>query len=197
MEPEGVSNPQSAIRNPQSRRWIWYFVVLAVLSMVSVGMLIAFNLGQQLRPEQVEAARALWEENKPRDYRLQWSKKGNSTATYVVWVRNGRVQAVIEKQDEKADDQQGRRLEPRLYADYDMPALFGFLETFLEMDRKPGSPRAFNKGTFDPEDGHLLHYVRSVMGKGERIEITNVKLQPEPAGTPIPSFLWRDIRDKK
>ena len=42
---------------------------------------------------------------------------------------------------------------------------------------KLGSPRTFTSVLFDPVDGHLIHYVRSVASKRERQEIT-VRLTP-------------------
>ena len=44
------------------------------------------------------------------------------------------------------------------------------------MDHAPDSPRVFATARFDPQDGHLTHYVRSVMSTRQRIEI-NARLQ--------------------
>ena len=64
-----------------------------------------------------------------------------------------------------------------------MPALYGFIEEFMQQDSQPGSPRTFTNVLFDPVDGHLIHYVRSVASKRERVEIT-VRLTPLPAAAP-------------
>jgi hypothetical protein len=51
-------------------RWAAFFVVLGVLAALAVTLPIFYNLGQQLRPEQLEAARRRWRENGPADYDL-------------------------------------------------------------------------------------------------------------------------------
>jgi hypothetical protein len=53
-----------------------------------------------------------------------------------------------------------------------MPALFRFIEGFLKEDAKADSPRTYTVATFDPDDGHLVHFVRRVSGTTERLEIT-------------------------
>ena len=50
-------------------------------------------------------------------------------------------------------------------------------------DREPGGPRAFVKATFDAGDGHIVHYVHSVMKTRERLEVT-VTLRPVTASSP-------------
>ena len=66
-----------------------------------------------------------------------------------------------------------------------MTALMDDIETFLEEDTEPGRPRTYSVATFDPVDGHLVRYVRRVMGTSERIEI-NVQLKKvgEPRAGP-------------
>jgi hypothetical protein len=151
----------------QSRGWVWFFVVLAILSAVAIGVQVWFNLRQQLTRDQLEAARALWKEKGPADYDLQYTKKGSVSGTFEVRVRGGRVVSAT---------MDGQPLERRLYAFSDMPGLFDDLERFLEMDSAPGSPRTFTKATFDMAgDGHLIHYIRSVMSTRQRVEI-NVRL---------------------
>ena len=80
----------------------------------------------------------------------------------------------------------GQPQEERLYRYQDVPALFSFLEEFLERDSQPGSPRVFATARFDAQDGHLIHYVRSVMSTRERQEI-DVKLEPVRGQEPAPS----------
>ena len=45
-----------------------------------------------------------------------------------------------------------------------MPALFENLDAFLDEATKPNKPRTYMRASFDPEDGHLRHFVRRVMG---------------------------------
>jgi Family of unknown function (DUF6174) len=158
----------------QNRGWIWYFVILGLLTAVAVGVLLTFNLQQQLKADQVEAARRLWDAKGPANYDMSYTQKGSAPGKFRVQVRNKKPISVI---------RDGQPLEERLYRYSDMPALFGFIEDSLRRDAEPGKPRTFTVATFDPDDGHLIHYVRRVMGGTERIEIT-VELHPvsEKAG---------------
>src|SRR5262245_28870815 len=98
----------------RNRGWIWYFVILAVLTVTSITILIWYNLKHQLKPEHLAQARALWKQHEPRDYHLKYTKKGSATGTLEVEVHNGRVQKVT-------DD--GRPLERRQYEYHSMDAL--------------------------------------------------------------------------
>jgi len=154
-----------------NRGWIWFFAGLAVLAVAAVSLNVWYNLRQQLKPEDLEQAKALWKAHGPLDYDLHYTEQGSVTATYEVRVRRGRV--VYAEPDPRPLEQK------RAY--YGMPALFGYLERFLECDREPGAPRTFTQATFDPQDGHLIRYVRRVMGTRERLEI-NVRLEPVADG---------------
>ena len=154
-----------------NRGWIWYFVILAVLSVVAVSLLSFFNLKQQLKPEQLEEAKRLWNARGPASYDMVYTQKGSAPGTFKVQVRNKKVISAI---------RDGQPLEDRLRRYSDMPALFGFIEDFLKKDAQPGQPRTFTVASFDSDDGHLTHYIRRVMGGTERIEIT-VQLQPLPS----------------
>ena len=73
----------------KSRTWVWYFIVLAVLTATSVTILVTFNLRQQLKPEQLAAAKALWKEKGPRDYTMTYRQMvGGEPETFVVVVRD-------------------------------------------------------------------------------------------------------------
>ena len=170
-----MSNPTGDIRGPVSRPrgWVWFFVALAALTVVAITLNWQFNLSQQLRREQLNAARADWKRHGPVDYDLEFAKEGSVTGTYSVRVRKGKVvSATLD----------GRSLEPRLYPTCHMDALFDDIERFLEMDQQPGSPRAYNVAAFDVHDGHLLRYVRSVSSTGQRVDIRVNSLTPVAAG---------------
>ena len=156
-----------------NRNWIWYFVGLAVLTVISLSILIAFNLSQQLTLKQLETARELWKRNGPQNYDMEYKQQGGASETRKVQVREGKVVLAVSN---------GQILEERLFRYSDMNALFGFVEDFLREDAQPGKPRRFCVATFDPVDGHLVHYVRRVLGTEERLEIT-VFLQPLPHST--------------
>jgi hypothetical protein len=153
-----------------NRGWIWFFAILSILAVIFIGIQIWYNQRQQLTPEQLRDARARWAEKGPHDYDLQYTiKKIDATETFDVKVRGGKVTSVV---------MNGQlQLEPWQYRYHSIPALFGFIDDFLQIDSQPGSPRTFAVASFDPEDGHLIHYVRSVMSKRERQEMT-VKLLP-------------------
>lgn len=149
-----------------NRRWIWFFVVLIVLSVAAVTSLIVYNLRQQLKPEQIAVARRLWREKKPDSYQLAYTiKKGTDARaeSFVVRVRDRKAVSVT---------LDGRPLEKRLFEHYVMDALLDFINDSLESDAKPGRPRTFTRGIFDPASGALRWYVRRVMGGSERVEIT-------------------------
>ena len=64
----------------QSYRWVWYFVVLGVLTVSACTILVWYNLRQQLKQEDLQAARALWKLNRPPDYDLIYSKRGSASS---------------------------------------------------------------------------------------------------------------------
>jgi Family of unknown function (DUF6174) len=150
-------------RRRHGRAWIWFFVVLGVLAATAAVISVVTSLRQQLTPQQLHAAQERWRQHGPRDYDMEYTfKRGEATDTFRVQVRGGKVVALT---------QNGRPLEERLHHYYDMPGLFGWIEDFLDQDRQPGRPRVFATASFDPVDGHLQRYVRSVMSSQERQEI--------------------------
>ncbi|GIW80546.1 MAG: hypothetical protein KatS3mg105_2353 [Gemmatales bacterium] len=151
----------------KNRIWIWYFVLLGILSVALTGFLIAFNLKQQLTLEDLHRARRLWEEKGPKDYDMTYKKIMERSEVFEVKVRGGNVVSVT---------LDGRPISGDLKY-HSMRALFGYIERFLEMDAKPNSPRTYTVATFDEEDGHLRRYIRSVTATRHRVEIV-VDLKP-------------------
>ena len=134
----------SALKN---RRWIWVFVVFFGLAIVATVILIAYNLGQQLKPEQLAAARQLWNEKGPRSYTMAYTVRRNESEDldhYVVKVVNRRV---------VASEFNGRPEEPGRFGYRGMDSLFDDIERFQTQDREPGKPRVFVRAIFDPKDG--------------------------------------------
>jgi hypothetical protein len=162
--PDGSNgtSPVAAVPH-RSRSWIWFFAFLTVLAVAWLSGLFFFYRQQQLKPQELADAQTRWQEHGPRDYDLEYTQKGVNPSEFQIQVRQGKV--VSAKRN-------GQPLEPRLYPFYDMEALFSYIETFLEQDSQPGRPRTYTIGSFDPEDGHLLHYVRRVMGSLEQVDIT-------------------------
>jgi hypothetical protein len=167
-----MDTPQLASTNgpparPKNRAWVWYFVILIVLTIAATTTLFVFNIKQQLTPEQLAAATALWKAKGPASYDMEYTKQlGTEEEKYFVEVRKGEVVSV------KMNDQP---IEERLYRYHSMLALFSFIEQFQKIDREPGRPRAFVRADFDATDGHIQRYVRSVSGTRERVQIVVTK----------------------
>lgn len=165
-----MSTPAAGRTN---RGWIWYFVILAFLTVLATTILVVYNLNQQLKPEQLEKAWQVWKEQGPHSYHLVYTIKINepsSTDHYDVKVKDTAViQAAVNGQQEPAN---------RLHY-YGMEKLFGYIDSNLERDQKKGQPRTYTRALFDPDHGGLRSYVRRVMGSKERVEITVEKLAAE------------------
>jgi hypothetical protein len=160
----------------RKRRWISFFVVLGLLAASAAAVEMWFNLKQQVTVAAVNAAEERWRAKGPSNYNLEYVFKTlNNTDQYKVQVRSKQV--ISARRNDLP-------LEPARYRYCSMPYLFEIVEDFLREDSKEGAPRTFSVATFDPVDGHLVHYVRSVMptawprdgdvpsSKRERQEIT-------------------------
>jgi hypothetical protein len=157
-----------------SYRWVWYFIVLVVLTVTACSILVWYNLRQQLKKEDLEKARSQWKRDRPPNYDLYYTKRGSASGTFAVEVRDGKVTSVA--LDGREITQDDKPIDPSRYPRYDMTALMDDIQTFLEKDAEQGRPRTYSVATFDAADGHLIRYVRRVMGTSERIEI-NVQLK--------------------
>jgi hypothetical protein len=183
------------------RRWIGFFVVLAVLSAGAIVTNLVYNLSIQLRPEQLAEAQRRWRENAPADYDLEYlvevtreAETEPDKSEYVVKVRGGRVVLVV-------DSSEVVYLEPSLAlvagpaslgvssaqpGRYGVAALLEQIETALRQEETSGR-RNFATAKFDAKDGHPFHYVHRVRGTKDRVE-WNVKLtrfvaEPRPRGS--------------
>jgi hypothetical protein len=162
----------------KNRTWVWYFVILAGLSLAATTTMIVYNLRQQLTPEQLEAARQRWLQHGPASYDMEYTKITTTTETYRVEVRDTKVVKVEMTPGLPGNDAKWQPIEERLYPYHSVPALFGFMNDFLARDRMPGRPRAFVRANFDSNDGHLMRYVRSVSGTTpQRVEIVVTKFE--------------------
>lgn len=225
----------------RSRAWVLFFAALLLLAAAAISLEVGFSLRQQLTPQALERARALWREKGPADYDLKYTVKRQSrsgdrllsenrhdqieevtvngellepplypfhdlgrlfanvdasrapgvaaeevsvatapeqsTVAYLVQVRHGHVVRAW------YDDQP---LPASVAGSYDMPSLFAGLGTYLKRDAAGGMWRPFAVATFDRADGHLLHYVRSLMRTRERVEFNLVELRAVPAQAPSP-----------
>jgi hypothetical protein len=182
MDSLASTNGPPAAPTRKSRTWVWYFVILVVLSLAATTTMIVYNLRQQLTPAQLEAARAHWNDHGPADYDMEYTKQtttADSLETYAVQVRGGKVVKVEVTPGLPGKETRWQPIEERLYPYHSVPALFGFMYEFLAQDRRPGRPRAFVRAVFAPDDGHPMRYVRSVSGATrERVEIVVTKFEP-------------------
>jgi hypothetical protein len=170
--PDSIRNPKPTIRN---RRWVWFFAALVVLSAAAAAVNWTYNTRQQLTPEKLAAAEALWDKNGPADYDLVVEKAINSAAD-VPEVRD-RIEVQVRGKKVVSGTINGAPLAERLLAEYDMPGWFGFVEDFLRIDTAPGARRTFRAAEFDPQTGQLLRFRRRVSGTHERQEIV-LRLTP-------------------
>jgi hypothetical protein len=177
------SAPRPALRARPQRRWVWFFLFLAVVPAALLSVEIWFNLHQQLTPERLAAARARWDQKGSRDYVLDYAIKRDydpdpvqrAPEKYTVRVKGRKVEAVT-----------GADSGPPPAGAFEfgiMDDLFDRIDQRLRADRETGAPRAFVKADFDPRDGHITHYVHSVSRTRERLEVT-VTLRPLTASSP-------------
>ncbi len=161
---------------PAPRRWTWFVLFLAAAAaLLTCGGLIVCNLGQQLQPLQLQAARQLWQRQGARNYQLVYQVKRHADGRddrYLVTVKHGRVTAVTVN---------GLAEPPQRFGYYGMEALFGYLQGFQDLDAKPGQPPTYTRATFHPQDGHLQWYVRRIMGgqEGQEILVESLQAQEE------------------
>jgi Family of unknown function (DUF6174) len=163
---------------PARKPWVWYFLGIAL---VAGGLLLWLALfiqqqlapAQQLRVDQLLAARRLWEARKIDEYQMVYTvqRGGDSKKDqYYVEVRGGKVRSVIFN---------GKEPLPENQLEYhSMAGLFSDIERFLGIDARPDSPQTFCRGYFDAQDGHLILFVRRVVGRPESVEIKVEEFRP-------------------
>jgi hypothetical protein len=178
FEPAPAANGQPAARpRARSHGWVWFFAVVALLTVAAIVILGVVKYRFRLEPltrERLEAARELWRKHGPQDYNLRYTTvKPGSTESFEVRVRAGEV--VYAAPDKRPLAQKANY--------YGMPALFRYLDEFLREDARPGRPRAESLAAFDPHDGHLVRYVRRVADPGQKLEISVDEFEPVSPGT--------------
>jgi hypothetical protein len=155
--------------------WIFFFVFLVVASVGVTVLMIWFNLSIQLKREELDAARKLWEQKGPRNYEMVYTKQINNDdrkTLFAVKVRNGKVEDVLMNGKELERE---KERDPRQY--HSMDAIFRDIERFMDIDQKKDAPKVYVIANFDPDTGAVLRYIRRVMGSTERVEL-NVKVEP-------------------
>jgi hypothetical protein len=184
------SQSQTRDSTRRSRRWIWFFAPLAVLGLCAMIIPWIYNVWQQLRPEQLAAARVLWDRRGPKDYDLEYVIKEDDTPgrdpsagpeieSISVRVRQGRIESATRNGKSVALEEEKR---------YGVEALFDLIQGYLERDGQPGQSRSYAHARFDKQDGHPVHYVRRVMGSRQRMEIIIELAMPNGAPVKKPKF---------
>jgi hypothetical protein len=148
----------------RNRRWIAFFLILGLLAASAAVIEVWYNLRQQITEADLNAARELWRAKGPSDYDMEYTfKTVDNTDEYQIQVRA--KHAVSARRN-------GQPVDARQLRYCTMPYLFEIVQDYLHQDSQAEAPRTFAVATFDGTDGHLIHYVRSVMSKRERQEIT-------------------------
>ncbi len=176
----------AALPHRRSRRWIGFFVVLAVLGATAMIVPLVYNLSIQLKPAQLADARRRWREQESSNYDLEYlvnTRRGEQKEerAYLVQVRGGRVVLVVEGGDVVyLDPALAAIAAPGVLAvsledpeRYGVPALFDQIEAGLRQDETAKASN-FATAQFDRVDGHPYHY-RHGRGRMERVE-WNVKM---------------------
>ncbi len=166
------------------RRWIVFFVLLAGLAALGVVLPIVYNLGQQLRPEQLAAAKELWGREGPADYDLTYTvqyDREREAERHVVVVRGGRVvwascEGEVVQVSPAVGAAVGVTAGGTLRGGRDVPAIFARLEGLLAEEGEAGR-RNFLVAVFDPKAGWPRRIIRRVRGTSTREE-WNLRVWP-------------------
>lgn len=152
------------------RKWIWVFVVLAVLGILAVAINFGYNIRQQLTPAQLHEARQRWEQHGPADYDLRVQIRRHTSDAGDPAIVDNYVLQVRDRQVVHATINDGP-LEPQKYEYYDMPGLYDSIDEFLRRDQRDGRRESFMVAKFDRRDGRLMKFIRRVRNSNERQEI--------------------------
>ena len=192
-----VNLPHPSARRRSRRLWLWYFLVLAILGTAAVVLPLVVNLGMQLKPDDVIAARKKWEAMRPANFDLElWCRENQEEADeYFVKVRGGQVTSVVGKNEGIVQLDRtallalglGITAKPAVPLESLPPltvdAMFDLIEANLKRDATTSGSRNFATAKFDERDGHPLRYVHRRTGTKERLEWI-VKLTPRGDVTP-------------
>jgi hypothetical protein len=158
--------------------WMIFFVVLTALSVTAVVLPIVYNLGQQLRPEQLDEARLRWRERGPADYDLTFNIRFDRDPIrerHVVRVRGGQVQfAACEGEVLYASPALGGAIGLPFGTTAEPPPwtverVFDHLAGLLAQQQETGG-KDFLVAVFDPKEGYPRRFVRRIARTSTREE---------------------------
>jgi hypothetical protein len=187
------SNDHPSPTTHHSRKWIWFFVALAILGVAAVSINWVWNAGEPLTPERLRTARELWQKNRPADYDLkidvtkQYQSADGTGGTIVdkieLHVRGGKITEFLVRGKEpepllNRDDSRNEQAERARRESYDMAGLFDSIEEFMDKDRRDGRT-SFIRARFDKTDGHVVRFSRQVDGKQQpHIKVELIRVNP-------------------
>src|SRR5262245_1791034 len=167
-----------------SRAWVGFFLVLAGLAVTGVVVPIVYNLGQQLRPEQLAAAKDRWGREGSAEYDLTYTiqyDREREAERHVVVVREGRIvwascEGEVVQVSPAVGAAAGVTAGAGLSGGRDVAAIFARLEELLAEEGE--SPRRnFLVAVFDPKEGWPRRIVWRVRGTSRREE-WNLRVWP-------------------
>lgn len=175
----------------QSRAWLGYFVALITLGVTAILAPVIYNNSIQLRPEQIAAARQLWQQAGPRDYEIDYRVKryypDPRADEYRVVVRDGRAVRVFCNGQAQvlADASAGLAvgLAAGLVRDDDagrqtVEGIFDHLDNLVGRTQgRASSKRDYCTGQFDAATGYPTHFIHRIAGTHQRQEWT-VRVTP-------------------
>ena len=179
---------QSPGIHPRIRRPAIGMTLVAMTGLAAVCIFARCSGGQSVTPEALAAARKVWAEAGIRDYDLEWSASGITSAHYYVTVR----QREVRKVESIASD--GRRIavpthEPRYFG---VDGLFTTIAdelAQLKLDQPFGQPKGTKvvmRFTPDPRLGYPRSYRRDVLGTSQGLAIDVIRLIPKGSSSGSP-----------
>jgi hypothetical protein len=175
------------VSGKRSSRWRWVavFAVIAALAVGGILLNVWWNLDQQLTPQKLEQAEALWRANGPKDYDLSYQvtyDRERLAERHVVLVRGGEVAfascegEVVEMAPALAAVVGFPLAGSAAGAGRDVPAIFAHIRELLEKEQATGR-RNFIVAVFDPQQGYPRRFVWRVR-RSDRREEWDVRLWP-------------------
>jgi hypothetical protein len=131
---------------------------------------------QTLTPEMLQAARQTWQSKRPDYYRLVLDMSGDRVET-------GRFEVTVQGTEVVSLRRNGQVILPAKGQDYSMDGLFRVLVQEVDLIGKPtllGAPEGYSvyaMARFDPENGRLIRYRRTVGGAKNSVEMSVIEFE--------------------